>query len=256
MINGLYSAASAMLATMHEQSVLAHNTANLDTPGFKQVLVGLDDFTNRPALVPSAQQSSVVNSLGRYVGHVGLGVETRPEGTDFSAGPMKFTGEPLDLAIHGNGFFHIQMPDGEEGYTRDGRFNLDAEGNLVTVDGNFVLDDGGEPIQIEETGEISVTGNGTIYVDGEDVAQVGVAVFENPEEDLKRTYPNTFTSDAEPTDEGVGEVVQKYLETPNISPAEIMTKMTQVARHYEAAQKMVQNQDELLGQAISTLGQF
>jgi flagellar basal body rod protein FlgG len=54
----------------------------------------------------------------------------------------------------------------------------------------------------------------------------------------------------------VGEVVQKYLETPNISPAEIMTKMTQVARHYEAAQKMVQNQDELLGQAISTLGQF
>lgn len=256
MINGLYSAASAMLATMHEQSVLAHNTANLDTPGFKQVLVGLDDFTHRSSLAPTEKQSSVVNSIGRYIGEVGLGVDTRPEETDFSDGALKYTGETLDLAIHGPGYFHIQMPDGEEGYTRDGRFSLDAEGNLVTVDGNLVLDDGGEPIQIEETGEVNVTRGGVIYVDGEEVGQVGVVVFENPEEDLERTYPNTYTSNAEPTDEGRGEVVQKYLESSNANMAEIITRMTQVARHYEAAQKMVQNQDELLGKAIGTLGQM
>ena len=254
MINGLYAAASAMLANMHEQSVLAHNTANLDTPGFKQVLLGLDDFTKRPVLFPTSSQSAVVNAAGRYVGYIGGGVETRPEQTDFSEGPFKFTGEMLDLAINGPGFFRIQMPDGEEGYTRDGRFTRDAEGNVVTVDGYFLLDDGGEPIQIEEDGEIAVGGDGRIYVDGEEVAQVGIAAFENPETDLQRTYANIFTSETEPEGEEVGVVVQKYLETTNVSPAEIMTKMTQVARQYEAAQKMVQNEDQLIGQAISTLG--
>jgi flagellar basal-body rod protein FlgF len=254
MIKGLYAAASAMLAGLTRQQTLAHNIANMDTPGFKQLTVDFEDFLESPVFNPLAGIQG--SSTSGYLGSVGLGVEKRAELTDFAAGGLKLTGQPLDLAIEGNGFFRVRTPEGER-YTRDGRFLLDAENQLVTVDGYLVLGESGEPVILDgEAGVPSISSDGTIVAGGEEVARLGLAVFTEPEKELARDLPNTFIASGAPAGEGAGSVVQGYLEMANINPAELMTQMVAVARAYEAAQKMVQTQDELLGQTIATLGRL
>jgi flagellar basal body rod protein FlgG len=179
-------------------------------------------------------------------------VESGAEGTDFTPGALRLTGQPLDLAIEGPGFFRLRTPGGER-YTRDGRFLRDAQGNLVTVDGYFVLDDNGQPIVLPE-GTVSVAADGSITVDGRAVGRIGLAAFADPAAELQRDLPNTFAARAAPSGQESGRIAQGYLEMSNASPAQLMTQMVAVGRAYEAAQQMVQTQDELLGKAISTLG--
>ncbi|GAB4475396.1 MAG: flagellar basal-body rod protein FlgF [Anaerolineales bacterium] len=252
MIKGLYAAASAMLANLYRHGLLAHNIANVDTPGFKQVLTSLDDFKETSVIYPPGPTAGLADL--RWVGDIGLGVQTSSEITDFLQGGLRNTGHPFDLAIQGEGFFRIQTPDGER-YTRDGRFYRDVDGNLVTVDGYQVLDDGGQPINLPE-GEFSVSPEGNLLVNGQIVATLGLAAFEDPSSELTRDGSNYFAAEGGPTSDAVGTVAQGYLEMSNANPAQLMTQMIAVARAYEAAQKMVQTQDELLGKAISSLGTF
>jgi flagellar basal body rod protein FlgG len=252
MIKGLYAAASAMLANLSRHGTLSHNVANLDTPGFKEVLVSLDDWVGTTVVHPPGPTAGP--SQLRWIGNLGLGVETTPEINNFAQGGMRVTGMPLDVAVEGPGFFRVETPNGER-YTRDGRFMRDMEGNLVTVDGYFVLDDGGGRINIPE-GEVSITPDGVITVNGQQAGQIGLAAFENPEAELTRDLPNTFAAAGEPTGEETGAIQQGALEMSNANPAQIMSQMVAVSRAYEAAQKMVQNQDELLGRTISTLGRL
>jgi flagellar basal-body rod protein FlgF len=253
MIKGLYAAASAMLANLNRQGALAHNVSNLDTPGFKQLMVSMDEFTETEVIDPPGPTASPRQL--RLIGDLGLGVETRPEGTDFTEGGMRYTGQPLDLAVNGEGFFRVQTPDGER-YTRDGRFQRDSQGNLVTVDGYKVLSDGGQPINLPE-GDITVTMDGTVMVAGKAAGKIGLASFQNPETELERDLANTFASTGgAPTGTTKGTINEGYLEMSNASPAEIMTQMVAVTRAYEAAQRMVQTQDELLGKSIANLGGF
>jgi flagellar basal body rod protein FlgG len=248
MIKGLYAAASAMLAGLNRQTILSHNVANLNTPGFKQILNDMTDFINNPVVHPLNAQSQPL----RYLGQLGLGVQTGPESSDFTAGGFQNTDQPLDLAIQGNGFFHTKTSNGDR-YTRDGRFDRDAQGNLVTVDGNFVLDDKGAQIKLPQ-GQPVISTEGVIYVNGARVAQLGLGVFVNPAKELVRDQPNTFIAAAAPTGKEKVSVAQGYLEMSNVNPAAIMTQMVSVSRAYEAAQQLVQNQDNLLGETINTLG--
>lgn len=252
MIKGLYAAASAMLANLTRQGALSHNIANLDTPGFKQVMVSLEDFTTT-SVTQQTRDAAGVSSL-RWLGDIGLGVEPLPEAVDFTQGGLQFTGQPLDLALSGNAFFTVETPNGER-YTRDGRFNRDVDGYLVTVDGYYVLDDAGQRIELPE-GSVGVSTLGVIAVDDEEVAQLGLAAFENPAAELRRDLPNVFAAAGAPTGETAGAVVQGSLEMANGSPAQLMSQMVAVTRAYEAAQQMVQTQDELLGKSISALGTF
>ncbi len=250
MIKGLYSAASAMLANLYRQGLLAHNVANVDTPGFKQALTNLNDFKESQVIYPT--DANLNNSPLQWIGNLGLGVQTTPDITDFQQGGLRHTGQALDFAIEGEGFFRIQTPDGER-YTRDGRFVRDLENNLVTIDGYQVLDDGGQPINLPD-GDVAVSPDGTIMVNGQTVAKIGLASFENPAQELIRDLPNLFAAEGGPTSDIYGSIAQGYLEMSNANPAQIMTQMVSVTRAYEAAQKMVQTQDELLGKTISTLG--
>jgi flagellar basal body rod protein FlgG len=267
MIKGLYSAASAMLANLSRHGTLSHNVSNLDTPGFKQVLVSLDDFIETAVVDPpgptagasstqqvSLRQTSLRQTSLRRIGDLGLGVESSLEMVDFTPGGLRFTGQPLDLALQGAGFFRIQTPNGER-YTRDGRFIRDVEGSLVTVDGYPVLDDGGQPIKLP-TGDLFISGDGVLMVNGTEAARLGLAAFDNPETELGRDLPNTFKAAGGPTGEELGTVHQGYLEMSNANPAQLMTQMVAVSRAYEASQQMVQTQDELLGKAINSLGSF
>jgi flagellar basal body rod protein FlgG len=251
MIKGLYSAVTAMVVNAARQQTLSHNIANLQTPGFKQILNTVGDFMQNQAV--SVRRKPESNSLD-YVGALGLGSQIGEEYIDFAEGALQETGNPLDLALQGNGMFHVEIPNGER-YTRDGRFLRDADHNLVTVEGFYVLDDAGQHIQLPD-GEVSIAPDGTISVNGENVAQLGIGVFANPETELQHTEGNLFTGPANSTGEEAPRIVQGYLESSNANPSQLMTQLVEVARSYEAAQKLVQNQDELLGKTIASLGRI
>jgi flagellar basal-body rod protein FlgF len=251
MIKGLYAAASAMLAGLTRQNLLSHNLSNVDTPGFRQILTALDDFLMTD--VSTTPGMGLDNRL-RALGDLGLGTETAPETGDFTQGALKQTGQPLDLAIQGAGFFRVQTPNGER-YTRDGRFIRDANGQLVTVDGYAVLSNAGAPITLPG-GEVSVAPDGTISVNGQTMARLGLAAFADPATELTRDLPNTFAPAGAPTGTDAGTVQQGFLEMANVNPAQLMTQMVAVGRAYEAAQQLVRVQDDLLGRAIATLGRL
>ena len=250
MIKGLYAAASAMLAGVTQQQNLAHNAANLDTPGFKQTLSSLTEFMQTSVVFPSETSLSATNST--YLGNLGLGVETSPLDTDFSEGPLNSTGNSYDVAISGAGFFHIKTSQGDR-YTRDGRFVRDASGQLVTLDGNQVLGKNGQPIKIPD-GQVGIGTDGTISVDGKNIGQLGLAAFKDPATELERGENNLYIAQGSPTSQTVGQIEQGFLESSNVNSAQLMTQMIAVSRSYEAAQKMVQTQDDLLGKTISSLG--
>jgi len=248
MIKGLYSAASALITGVYRQQAVAHDIANLDTAGFKQILTSLSDFDTTSAYT---QQLSNSTSSPTYLGELGLGVTASPEKTDFSQGNLKSTDSTLDFAIDGAGFFEIKTAAGTR-YTRDGRFSKDASGQLVTVDGNLVLNSTGQSIKLPE-GDIAVSPDGTITVNGTTSGKIGLAYFTDTST-LTRDADNTFTSTTAPATTGGGSILQSTLEESNVDSTKLMTQMIEIERSYQAAQQMVQNQDELLGKSISTLG--
>lgn len=251
MIKGLYSAVSGMITNAARQQVLSHNIANLQTPGFKQVLTTVEDFMQNQDV--QSPQNTPKSNL-EYLGQVGLGAQISREFIDFSQGALMDTGNQLDLAIEGNAMFKVKTPDGDR-YTRDGRFIRDVDNKLVTVEGYKVLDSAGQEITLPE-GDVAVAPDGTITVKGTKVTQLGFGTFKNPEEEIQHTGGNLFTGPDASTSDEVPQVVQGYLEASNANPSQLMTQLVEVARSYEASQKIVQNQDELLGKTIASLGRL
>jgi len=251
MIKGLYSAVSAMVMNAARQQVISHNIANLQTSGFKQILTTAGGFMQDQAVYTNG---NLQGSPIEYLGNMGLGSQIGQEYIDFTQGALQSTDNPLDFALQGGGFFTVQTPDGNR-YTRDGRFLRDADNTLVTVEGFQVLDDAGQPIEVPD-GEVALSSAGVISVNGEEVATLGIGVFADPMTELQHTEGNLFTGPTASTGEEVPRVVQGYLETSNANPSQLMTQLVEVARSYEAAQKLVQNQDELLGKTIASLGRI
>jgi flagellar basal-body rod protein FlgF len=243
MIKGIYTAISAMIAGVNKQALKMHNITNLNTPGFKQVFTTLQEFKQTD--VSSIMQSGYQKSIG----HIGLGVMTAEIQTKFSDGAIHTTNLPFDFAIQGDGFFRIATSEGER-YTRDGRFMRDANSSLVTVDGNRVLDSFGKPIQIPD-GELNVNSKGDILVNGVLTAQLGIIEFPLPMTQLQKDAGNLFKAIEIPLQMGSYSIIyQGCLEMSNVNLVDMMIS----TKTYDAAQRMVQIQDELLGRSISTLG--
>ena len=249
MIKGLYAAVSGMISNAAQQKTLSHNIANLDTPGFKQILNTVQDFMHTQV---QYSPGNLLKTNLTNIGTLGLGTQYGPEFVDFSQGALQTTGNPYDLAVDGNGLFTVKTPQGTR-YTRDGRFIRNSQNNLVTVDGYQVLNQAGQPIKLPD-GTMSVAQDGTIAVNGATVTKLGLAVFTNPKVDLVRDTGNMFTSAAKPTTTNAGVIVQSTLESSNTDPTQVMTQLVGVARSYEADQQMVQNEDSLTGKTIATLG--
>lgn len=248
MLKGLYAAVSAMVASINKQALNAHNAANLNTPGFKQVYTTLQE-AQKTEVFPSEPNRQ--NNTSQSIGHLGLGVMTTETRSKFSNGALQATYQPFDFAIQGDGFFRILTPDGER-YTRDGRFIRDANNSLVTIDGNRVLNSSGVSIQIPD-GELFVDTHGGILINGIKITQFGIAEFSHPETQLQKDGGNLFKALADPILTTVDTTIhQGYLEMSNVNMVDLMIS----AKTYEAAQKMVQAQDELLGKSISTLGKL
>ena len=242
MIRGLYAAASGMILGALRQGLIAHDVANANTPGYKRGILPPNPATRLDLRrIPTPQFAARAPQVGP------LGTGVYPEGviTDFRQGPLQETRRVLDVALEGEGFFQVQTPQGPR-FTRDGRFYRDADGNLVTVRGYLVLDPNGQPIQLPQEGEIAIALDGTISVDRQVIAQIGI--FQAPLESLQREGDGLFVSTMEtaPPQATQVQVRQGFLEGSNVDAAATLVEMMMVARAYEASQRLVQIQDQML----------
>jgi flagellar basal-body rod protein FlgG len=254
MIRSLWISKTGLDAQQTQLDVVANNLANVGTTGFKRSRVAFEDllYQNvRQAGANSSQQTQLPTGL-----QIGTGV--RPVATPrmFTQGNLQQTGNQLDLAVNGQGFFQIQMPDGTTAYTRDGSFHTDANGALVTSNG-FALS---PSITIPATAQavtIGQDGTVTITVPGQaapqNVGQIQLASFVNPG-GLESKGQNLFVETAAsgtastngPGTNGLGLLNQGYLETSNVNVVEELVSMIQTQRAYEINSKAIQTSDQML----------
>jgi flagellar basal-body rod protein FlgF len=223
MDRGLYIAASGMLAEQLRQDQIANDLANASTPGYK---------ADRTAQGTFGDLLLASSATGAAVGRQSTAVQVDTVETDFSPKPARDTGEPLDFAITGEGFFAVQTAQGVR-YTRNGQFSLDPQGRLVTARGDAVLDAGGRPITA--TGE-------TV-----DPRRIGVVNLTNPRKAGDSLVTGT------PAGAGTGQVRSGALEASGADAARAMVDMIASMRAFEAGQKVIQAIDETLGQAASKI---
>ena len=245
MSGGMYLAAAGAMVQQMRLEVLANNIANINTNGYKGEKT-VFRINETPISPDQAQTSDESQPLIPYAPPF----ETR---TDFSQGSLRETGNPLDVAINGSGFFSIQTPDGIA-YTRQGSFSLNEDGVLVTPDGYPVLGDGGE-ITLEE-GRVEIDLEGEVYLDGDEVGRLQITDFKDLDT-LKKVGNGRFVA----TDQtAVGEraqdttLSQGYLETANVNPIMAMTEMIETSRAFDAYQKVIQTADEATSTSINNVG--
>lgn len=251
MIKGLYSTFNAMEAAWQYQDVLANNIANANTVGYKRELASQESFED----VLLSQQAPVPAPLSArveaVVGQIGTGVFIAEFVTDYASGALQATGQGLDLALE-DGFFAVEDPGGNVFYTRDGRFGRDANGDLVTSHGYFVLDSAGGHINLPE-GDLSVRSDGVIAAGETQLATLQVVDFAPA--DLVRAGEAYFTSAAPGTPVN-GNIRQGFLETSNSNLVEELTTLLAVQRTYQANQTVFAQMDQTLEQAAGQLGRL
>ena len=254
MLRALYSSASGMQSQQMNLDVIANNLANVNTTGFKKSKIEFQDLlyqTTRAAGSESGAGNQVPTSL--QVGHGSRAVATAKI---FTAGEIMATGERMDLAIHGNGFFKVTMPDGTNAFTRDGGFKLNSTGNIVTSDGLPVTSFAGVTISPEATnvsisaaGIVSLTQAGTTTTAGSLVLSrfANASGLENIGSNLYRETPASGTEQTgEPGNAGMGSVQQGYLELSNVKVVEEMVNLIKAQRAYEINSKAIQAADEMM----------
>jgi flagellar basal-body rod protein FlgG len=257
MIRALYSAASGMTAQQLNVDNIAHNLANANTAGYKSRRAQFQDLLYQSLVQPGAsagQQTVVPTGL-----QVGLGTRAASNEIVFSQGDFQNTDNPFDLVIQGRGFFQVRLPSGELAYTRAGSFHLDRDGNLVTPEGDAL-----EPqITIPaEAQTVSIASDGTVSftVQGQTAVQMGgqiqIAIFQNPAglNSLGRNLYMPTDASGDPTvgnpggQEGMGSLLQGYLEQSNVSVVEEFVNLIVSQRAYEANSKVVKAADEMYQQ--------
>jgi len=250
MSGAIYVSAAGALNHQKKLEILANNIANVNTTGFKK-----DRTTFRIYdLKSSAADNSATSDIGKREPFLPLLSGTQPI---FSQGGMRQTGNTLDMAIEGEGFFSIQTPDGVR-YTRNGSFNLNKDGVLVTKDGFPVLGDGGE-IKIDDDDKIfTVDYEGTISVDEKQIGKLNIVDFSRP-----YTLSKAGNTLFELKDKGSKEITaerfqinQGYLELSNVDVITSMTEMIETFRGYESYQKVIKSIDDVNGKAINEIGRI
>ena len=233
--------------TLYEKKldVIANNISNINTVGFKaDQAFRLSDLNGNP------ERNSISGKQQILFPILPFGTKT-----DFSSGPVKHTGNALDLALKGNGFFCIETPEGVQ-YTRKGNFTLNEKGLLVTQQGLPVLGEKGK-IEIDGTNFV-VDGQGNLVVDGNTVDTIKIVDFPQPYP-LKKGGNSLFVL----TDPDIAanktervEVQQGFLEFSNVDAIKMMTEMIEVLRGYEAYQKIIQSMDDTNSKAINDIGRL
>ncbi|MPL68958.1 Flagellar basal-body rod protein FlgG [bioreactor metagenome] len=259
MMRALWTAGSGMKAQQANIDVISNNLANVNTTGFKKSRTDFQDLmyqTIRQAGTATGPDSEV--PTGIQMGH---GVRQVATQKIYTQGSFQETGNALDVAIEGDGFFQIEMPDGTLAFTRDGSFKRDSDGRMVTSDG-YPMD---PAITIPERAiEISISADGRVSVtmpdetEPQEVGEIQIFRFVNPaglsnigRNLLKETAASGEPVQVTPGEEGSGTLVQKYLEMSNVQVVEEMVNMIVAQRAYEVNSKAITTADEMLSQAAN-----
>mgnify|MGYP000851874747 CR=1 FL=1 len=260
MINSLWISKTGMQAQQTQLDVISNNMANVSTNGFKRASAVFEDlmYQNlRQVGAAADEQNQLPTGL-----QLGLGVRTVATARNFSQGSLQQSGNQLDLAINGNGFLQVTMPDGTTGYTRDGSLKLDAQGRVVTSGGLPLANDINIPAEAQSI-TVSPDGVVTVKVPGnatpQQVGNIELASFINPAglEPLgQNLYAETVASGAPvngaPGTVGMGNLMQGYVETSNVNVVQELVTMIQTQRAYEMNSKAIQTSDQML-QRLSQL---
>lgn len=254
MIKSLWTAKTGLESQQVKMDVIANNLANVSTNGFKKSRAVFEDLLYQNLRQPGSS-NDVQNRLPSGL-QIGSGV--RPVATErlHSQGGLENTGNSRDLAINGQGFFQVLMPDGNIAYTRDGSFQLDENGQMVTSSGYplepaVIIPQNALSVSIGQDGIVSVTEPGSNQ--SRDVGQLSLSTFVNPaglESVGENLYLETSASgmrvESTPGLNGAGRLYQNYVETSNVNVVEEMVSMIQTQRAYEINSKAVQTSDEML----------
>lgn len=255
MNSGMYSALSGNLAAMKRLDVIASNLANVSTNGFKQDRLAFESVlagNQNPPAVPPGRTADPVLLQERQL-------------TDYSAGAQVQTGNALDVALQGDGFFVIKTPEGVA-YTRQGNFRLSSDGTLVTSNGYPVLSkagdqpEAGQPIRINAVGQDGggkpvVDSQGNITLNGEAVGSLAIFDFAKPYQ-LTKGAGALFLAGAGATPQAAGPlttVAQGALEQSNVDSISQMVQMVDASRYFETCQRAVRSFDDMASKAINDL---
>lgn len=256
MLKGLYTAYTGMINEQHRMDVMTNNLANANTNGYKKEGATSQSFDD--VLAFKIKDTSQAGSLPKQLGNVTLGVKIGENYVDYSEGPIKETGNVLDLALSSNGFFTIEYTNkaGETSimYTRDGNFTMRSDGYLVTQDGDYVLGRNGRQIRLNTAQDIRIDRMGNIYQDDGLVATLQITDFEDY--DYLEHYGENFFQpvDGAQTIDAETEVYSGYLELANMSVVTEMVNMITIQRQYEANQKVITTYDSTLDDAVNQTG--
>ena len=255
MIRSLWIARTGLDAQQTQLDVISNNLANVSTNGFKRGRAVFEDLlyqTLRQPGAQSSQQTQIPSGL-----QLGTGVRPVSTARIFTQGNIQKTDNSLDVAVPGNGFFQVLLPDGTTGYTRDGSFQKDNQGQIVTADGypvqpNITIPANALTVSIGTDGTVSITQSGTAATT--QIGSIQLATFINPG-GLQSIGHNLFLETAAsgtptpntPGTNGAGIVNQGYVETSNVNVAEELVTMIQTQRAYELNSKVVSTSDAMLG---------
>ncbi|MEI7465605.1 MAG: flagellar basal-body rod protein FlgG [Burkholderiales bacterium] len=254
MIRSLWIAKTGMEAQQTQLDAISNNLANVSTNGYKKSHAVFEDlmYQNlRQAGGNSSEQTTLPTGL-----QLGLGTRAVATARSFAQGNLQQTTNPLDVAIKGNGFFEIQLPDGTTGYTRDGSFQVSSQGQLVTNNG-YTVNPG---ITIPTTAQsVTIAADGTVSVAlpgqalPQAVGQLQLASFVNPsglEPKGQNLYAETAASGTPnagaPGTNGMGQLQQGFVETSNVNVVEELVSMIQTQRAYELNSKAISTSDQML----------
>lgn len=251
MVKGLYTTYTGLVNSQHRMDIVSNNLANSTTTGYKKEGCTTQSFDSVYGI---KVKDLTVGHLNQNIGELSLGAKIGETYTDWEQGSFKNTGSQYDFALAGDGFFSISFTNknGEEStmYTRDGNFQINADGYLVTKDGDYVLGESG-PIQLPTyINSLSVQPTGEIYADGQYIDTFAITDFEDYNylekygENLYRTVDGAAEKDSTAT------VNQGYLEASNINVVSEMVEMINIAREFESNQKVMNTIDEMLGKMV------
>lgn len=246
MIKGLYTAASSMLANQRKMNLISNNLANVSTTAYKKDEGIQESF---PEMLISRIEK---DKKPREIGFLGTGTRLQETYTDLTQGSLYATGNELDLAIEGDGYFVVETPEGIR-YTRNGNFSLNDNGQIVTNQGYLVMGEEG-PMQTIPGRSIQIDESGQLYLDNLRGDSFLVVNFANTDQ-LTKIGENLYTSEVEGEEELADfQIRQGYVENSNVNVVQEMVKMIETNRYYTANQKVITAYDSTLDKVVNSVG--
>ncbi len=245
MNSGMYSAISGSLSAMRRLDMISNNLANVNTPGYKKDKMSFEGLLAGAANPPRVPQGTTADPV----------LQKENVYIDYSSGMISESGNPLDVAINGDGFFAVTTPEGTA-YTRQGNFRISPDGTLVTVDGYPVQGSSGATIRIQGN-RVEIDTSGSVVVDGAQAGTLAIVDFEQPYA-LKKIGSALFVPNdqqAVPKSAKV-QLQQGHIEGSNVESISEMVQLIETNRYFEACSKVIKGFDDIAAKAANELGRI